>query len=214
MPTQLRFRPRLEAFEDRLTPSAVLPPQSRAFGTTLQELGVTYAQQAIEEELGGGSDLPDKLGRVQFLPPNFGGTVEVDITLRPGTPFFFTPFFVFGERYDSGPDDRVQDIVDFGLFENAQIRTELNGRVVLEGSGTDLAAFGFGPTFFSEPIVYTDPQPRGDRNAVSALFVQGIGALFTPLPVGQHTLVNTLQTEFFGDFSTTYHITVVPPGRR
>ncbi|MBA4065925.1 MAG: hypothetical protein C0501_19845 [Isosphaera sp.] len=214
MQSQLRCRPRLEAIEDRLTPSAVLPPQSSAFGTTIQELGPVYTQRAIEDELGGGTDLPDKLRRVQFLPANFGTTVEFDITLRPGTPFFFTPFFVFGERYDSGPDDRVQDIVDFGLFETAQIRTVLDGRVVLEGSGTDLAAFGFGPTFFSEPIVYTDPQPRGDRNAVAALFVQGIGAVFHPLSVGQHTLVNTVQSEFFGDFTTTYHITVTPPGRR
>ena len=60
-------------------------------------------------------------------------------------------------------------------------------------------------------IFYEDPQPRGpDLNAVAALFVQGIGALFHPLPVGQHTLVYTVHTADFGDYQFTYHITVSP----
>jgi hypothetical protein len=87
----------------------------------------------------------------------------------------------------------------------------LDGRVLLDGSGTELERFRFGPTYFDEPIVYAEPQPRGpDVNATAALFVRGIGAVYHPLPVGQHTLVNVVHSQFFGDFQVTYHITVSP----
>jgi hypothetical protein len=214
MQSQLRYHPQLEMLEDRLTPSHLLPPQSHAFGTTLEQLGVRYAQRAIESGLGGGTDLSDRLGRVQFLPTSLTEQVAVfDVTLRPGTPFFATPFFIFGERYDDPnvPDDTPQDVIALGLFETADIRVVLDGQVVLEGTGTELAPYMFGPTYFDEPIVYAEPQPRGPNlNATAALFVQGIGTLFHPLSVGQHTLVNTVHSDFFGDFQFTYHITVSP----
>jgi hypothetical protein len=214
MQRPFRHRPRLETLEDRLNLSALLPPNSHAYGTTLQELGVHYSQWAIESGLAGGTDLSDQLGRVQFLPTDVTQpTAEFNVTLRPGTPFFATPFFVFGERYDDPNvrDDAPEDIKDLMIFETAQIQTVLDGKVVLEGTGTDLAKRMFGPTVFSEPIAYEDPQPRGpDLNAVAALFVQGVGTLFEPLPVGQHTLVNTVDSAFFGDLQFTYHITVSP----
>jgi hypothetical protein len=42
------------------------------------------------------------------------------------------------------------------------------------------------------------------------LWVAGIGAVYHPLPVGEHTLVYTVQSAFFGDFQFTYRITVAP----
>ncbi len=38
----------------------------------------------------------------------------------------------------------------------------------------------------------------------------GIGSVYRPLPVGQHTLVSTVDSAFFGFMQFTYHITVTP----
>ena len=55
------------------------------------------------------------------------------------------------------------------------------------------------------------PSPRGPGlNAIAATFVFGTGAVFRPLPVGEHTLVIDVQNPFLGDYHTTYHITVSP----
>jgi hypothetical protein len=216
MQRQFRYRPQLEVLEDRLAPAPLMPPQSHAFGKSLEEWGVLYSRWAIDPELvGGETGLSDTVGRVRFLPTVLDdtGSFEFSVKLRPGTPFVVLPFFVYGERYDDPavPDDTPQDVIDLRIFETADIQTVLDGRVVLEGTGTELARFMFGPVFFDEPLVYAEPQPRGpDLNATAALFVQGIATVFHPLPVGQHTLVTTVQSEFFGDFQFTYHIKVSP----
>jgi hypothetical protein len=194
--------------------SPLVPPQSHAFGRPFKDWNVLWSQWAIEEGLGGGSGLGDTVGRVRFFPTVFTpSTVEFDITLSAGTPFVAPSFFVFGETYDDPnvPDDTPQDIVNLGIFENATVRVELDGRVLLEGKASDLRREMFGPVYFDEPIVYTQPQPRGENlNATAALFVQGVGTLYRPLPVGEHTLVSTVHSQFFGDFQYTYHITVSP----
>lgn len=223
MQCQLRSRPRLEVLEDRLTPSPAAPPpavplaapESQPYGRSTEEWGVLYSQWSIEDGLGGGSELRDTVGIVRLLPYDFvNPTVEIPVSLAEGTPFVALPFFVFGERYDdpSVPDDSPQDVIDLGIFATADIRVVLNGAVLLEGTGTELLErYGFGPYFFEEPIVYVVPEPRGpDLNAVAAVFVQGIATVFNPLPVGEHTLVTTVQSEFFGDFQITYQITVSP----
>jgi hypothetical protein len=128
------------------------------------------------------------------------------------------PFFVYGERYDDPAvhDDTPQLVTDLGVFEDVKIRVVLDGRTLLDGTGTELDDFKFGPVYFDEPIVYAGPQFRfldenGKAvNAVAALFVEGIGTVFHPLPVGEHTLVNIVHSSFFGDFEFTYHITVSP----
>ena len=38
----------------------------------------------------------------------------------------------------------------------------------------------------------------------------GVGAVYHPLPVGRHTLVQTIHSPILGDLQTTYHITVSP----
>jgi hypothetical protein len=38
----------------------------------------------------------------------------------------------------------------------------------------------------------------------------GFGAVYRPLPVGQHTLVYTVQSTLFGNFEFTYNIRVSP----
>jgi hypothetical protein len=196
--------------------SPLTQPQSRAFGKSFEEWNVLQTQFALATGLGGATNLSNTVGRVRLLPGEFSDPAPVfQIRVAPGTPFVASPFFVYGERYDDPnvPDDDPIALAPLleEIFETATIQIVLDGRVLLEGSGTELQRFQFGPVYFDEPIMYAQPQPRGDNlNAVAALWVTGIGAVYEPLPVGEHTLVYTVQSDFFGDFQFTYHITVSP----
>jgi hypothetical protein len=196
--------------------SPLLPPQSHAFGKSFEEWNVLQMQWAIAAGLGRNTNLSDTVRGVRLLPGEFVLQTPVfDITLSPGTPFVASPFFVYGERYDDPnvPDDDPTALASLlaQIFATAQVQIVLDGRVRLEGSGADLKRFIVGPAFLVEPIVYAQPQPRGENlNSVAALWVMGFGAVYHPLPVGRHTLVNTVQTEVFGNFQFTYHITVSP----
>src|SRR5262245_40192281 len=236
---RLVFRPRLEELEGKLPPSSLhgaladlgqpnannahragqlpsplLPTQSHAFGRSFEEWNVLYSRWAIEDNLGVGSTLNQTTKHVAFLPTvTTPGVKEFNVTLAPGTPFVAPTFFVFAERYDDPNvrDDIPQDIVDFRLFETATVKLQLDGRTLLDGKASDLVNQMYGPTYFDQPIVYAQPQPRGENlNATAALFIQGVGTLNHPLPVGEHTLVSTVHSDFFGDFLYTYHITVSP----
>jgi hypothetical protein len=193
--------------------SPLMPPQSHAFGKSFEEWNVLYSQWVIESRFGGGTDLSDTVGHVRFLPVEIGsGSFEFDVTLRPGTPFVASPFTLFGETYkdQSVPDDDPADpIVDF-FFETTKIQVVLNGRELMAGTGTALERFRYGPVYFDEPIGYDPPQPRGENNATAAILTLGIGAVYRPLPVGQHTLVYTVNSLVFGNHVFTYHITVSP----
>jgi hypothetical protein len=197
-------------------PSPLVPPQSHAFGKSFEAWNVLQTQRALEVGLGGGTTRSDTVGRVRLLPVDFTNPrPEFDITLPPGTPFVAAPLFLFGERYDDPtmPDDDPAELASAleEIFATTHIRTEPDGQVLLDGTGTELAGFRFGPVFFDAPIVYADPQPRGEElNAVAALWVTGIGSVYHPLPVGEHTLVYTVHGEFVGDTQFTYHLTVAP----
>jgi hypothetical protein len=196
--------------------SPLMPPQSQAFGKSLEEWNVLWTQRSLEENLGGGTDIPNTVGRVRLLPGDVGNPSPVfDVTLPPGTPFVATPFFVYGERYDDPnvPDDDPIALASVlqQIFADIQVQIVLDGRVLLEGTGAALQGFQFGPVYFDQPIIYAEPQPRGGGlNSIAALWVMGIGAVYHPLPVGQHTLVYTVHSSFFGDFLYTYNITVSP----
>jgi hypothetical protein len=91
------------------------------------------------------------------------------------------------------------------------IKSQLDGKVLLEGLASDLEPYSFGPVVLDEPIYYAEPQPRGPGlNAIAAIFVVGTGSVYNPLPVGKHTLVIDVQNPFLGNFHTTYNITVSP----
>ncbi len=203
--------------------SPLMPPQSHAFGKSFEEWNVLYSQWVIESWFGEGTDLSDTVGHVRFLPvpaPAETGRgsceceFEFDVTLRPGTPFVASPFFVWGGTYDdsSVPDDNPADPVLEEIFKTTQIKVVLDGRVLMAGTGKELERFRYGPVYFDEPIVFADPVPvGGDLKATSALFVVGIGAVYRPLPVGQHTLVYTVHSPFFErHYQFTHNITVSP----
>ena len=213
-PLVVVFAPVLSQAQSGLSP--LVPPQSHAFGKSFQEWNVLQTQWAIATGLGGQTNLNDTVGRVRFLPGSFFDPTPVfEIRLSPGTPFVASPFLVFGERYDdpSVPDDDPTELAAFleEILSTAEVQIVLNGQVLLEDSGAQLKQFWYGPTYFEEPIIYAEPQPRGPNlNSVAALWVTGIGAVYHPLPVGQHTLVHNVQSSVFGNFVFTYKITVVP----
>jgi hypothetical protein len=192
--------------------SALLPPNANFHGRSMAEWNVLASEFAITTGLTGG-EFPDTVGRVRFLP--YYGATEFSIELDPGTAIAFPAFFIFGELYDDGTQDIATDeIVEF-FFGTASIETRLNGRVMLQGLGSELREYQFGPVNFDQPIWYAEPRPVDtDLNAVAAMVVFGIGSVYRPLPVGEHTLEITVDSEVFGLIERTYHITVTPPGRR
>jgi hypothetical protein len=195
----------------------LVQPQSSFRGLSFDEWNVLWSERTIELNLAGASQVPETLKKVRFLPSVVTpGSFEFDVTIPPGTGFVTSPFFVYGERYDNPavPDDTPQLIIDLQLFETAGIKVSLDGQVLLDGTGADLDRWHFGPTYFDPPIAYAEPQFRFNDengnpvNAVDALFVEGIGTVYHPLPPGQHTLIQDLSSPFFGDFHYVYHINV------
>jgi hypothetical protein len=192
-------------------PSALLPPNANLQGKSYAEWNVLASEFAITTGLTEG-EFPDTIGRVRFLP--YYGATEFSIELDPGTAIAFPAFFVFGELYDDGSQDDPNDPFIDVLLETATVETRLNGRVLLQGAASELGAYAFGPVNFDEPIWYAEPEPRTpDLNAVAAQIVFGVGSVYRPLPVGEHTLEITVDSEFFGLIERTYHISVTPPGR-
>jgi len=206
-------------FPQPSAPSPLVAPQSHAFGKSFEEWSVLQAEYAIAAGLGAGPAPSDTVGRVRLFPTEFFVTPrELHLTLSPGTPFVASPVFVFGERYEDpnvSDDDPIElaDLLEV-VFATVKIQTVLDGQVLLDDTGTELAPFRFGPVFFDEPVVYAVPQPRGPGlNAIAALWGIGIGSVYRPLPVGEHTLVydvRDLITSINPTFTLTYHITVSP----
>ena len=192
--------------------SPLLPPQAKFRGMSFEQWNVLQSEWAIEAVLGDPTGLSDTVKGVRFLPGTFGsGEFEVDVTLPPGTPFVSPSYFVFGELYDDLSEDDPEDPILNFILETSDVETRLNGEIVIEGSADELDDHFFGPTYFDEPVFYSEPQPRGaELNAIAARFVVGIGGVYHPLPVGEHTLVHSVQTVFFGDSQITYNITVSP----
>jgi hypothetical protein len=188
--------------------SALLPPDANFRGKSFTEWNTLAMECEIATGLGG-QDLPDSVHNVRFLPGNFAGD-EFDIRLKPGTAIALPVWPVYGELYDDGTQDDPDADYSY-LYEATTIDARLDGQVVFQGLVSDYEPYSFGPVVLDEPIPYAEPQPRGPGlNAIAATFVFGTGAVFHPLPVGEHTLVIDVQNPFLGDYHTTYHITVSP----
>jgi len=189
-----------------------LPGQAKFRGKSLVEWSVLASEWQVASGLGDASNLSDTVQGVRFLPPTIGGgEFEFNVTLEAGTALELSSFFVFGEQYDNGTEDDPADPIIPLIFETTSVETILDGRVVLEGITSDFEDLFFGPVPFDEPIAYSVPQPRGPGlNAVAATFVAGVGNVYPPLPVGKHTLENTIDSLFFGPTHVIYNITVVP----
>ena len=178
-------------------------------GQSLDEWTSDWGEWAIATGLAG-QTLPDTVNDVRYLPPNFGSSFVADVTITQGTAVVFSPYFVFGEKYDDGTEDLPGDIDGYMLFENATFQTTYDGNVVLEGLASAFPARKSSIRVYSPPLTYLTPQDRGSHDAIAAIFGQGLGAMFE-VPHGEHEITNVYSSTFFGGpFSTTYNITVVP----
>jgi hypothetical protein len=189
-----------------------LVPPGDFHGKSLSEWTLDWGEWATRTGLSGQS-LPDFVDNLHYLPPNFGADFTASLTIPQGAAVLFSPYFLFGEKYDDGSEDLPSAIADFMLFEAAAFRTAFDGSTVLEGKASDFPDRKSGIRTFSPPIPYLVPEDRGGINAIAAIFEQGLGAIFE-VPLGQHTITNVFESEFFGGpFTQTYNITVVPePG--
>jgi hypothetical protein len=195
----------------------LVSPRASFRGLSFENWNLLWTRRIIDLNFVGTTKVPETLNKVRFLPSVVSpGTYEFEVTIPPGTGFVTAPFFIYGERYDDPavPDDTPQLIEDLQLFETANIQVILDNRVLLDGTGADLERWHFGPTYFKSPIVYAEPQFRFNNengepvNAVEALFVEGIGTVYHPLPRGRHTLIQHVSSPFFGEFHYVYHINV------
>jgi hypothetical protein len=196
-----------------ITPSSLaqlVQPNSHAYGKSFEEWNVLFAQRAIEEGLGEGSEIDETVGRVRLLPGSlYTGPFEFDVTLPPGTPFVAPAVWLFGETYDNGTEDDPFDPFIVDVFENFEVLLVFDGEVLMDDTVAELERFQFGPVYFDEPLVYSEPLPRGPGvNATSAIWTEGLGSVFHPLPPGEHTLVQVFDSEFFGHVEYRYNITV------
>ncbi|MEM7313964.1 MAG: hypothetical protein AAF497_12510 [Planctomycetota bacterium] len=188
---------------------AELLPVGDHNGQSFEQWQQDYIQWGIATTLGGQSQ-PDTVNGGRYLPTNdASGNAVWDVTIDEGTLLIGSPFFLFGERYDSGPDDDATDPFVDTIFADAMITMTVNGDVVLEGAASDFPDRRVPFFDFPEPIVYTEPQPRGDRNSIAALFASSVGTVFD-LPVGEHVILSELDSTFFGSSSITYNVSVVP----
>jgi hypothetical protein len=194
--------------------TAQLVPPGDFQGKSHDEWGFDWSQWGIKTGLGGQS-LPDTVDGVRYLPPNFGNNVVADLTIQQGTPLVFSPFYVFGEKYDNGTDDDPvlsEPVID-QIFQTTTFQTKFDGSVVLEGFASDFPVRTYDITLFPAPITYTTPRPVGGGvNAIAAFWSTGLTEIFDNLPLGQHTIVNVFTSPFFSPdpVSSTYNITVVP----
>jgi hypothetical protein len=190
---------------------AQLLPPGVYNGKSLEQWTLDWGEWAIKTDPGG-QMLPDAVDGVRYGPPAPTGVSEfvADWTIQRGTALAFSPFIAYGERYEDGSEDPVSAINEFMLFETATIQVTLNGNVVLEGHASHFPDRKTGVRVFPEPIAYAEPEDRGGINAVASIFEQGIGVMFD-LPLGEHTITNVLESEFFGGpFTAIYNVTVVP----
>jgi len=190
-----------------------LPPQAKFRRNTVTQWSLLHNEWAIGVGLGGGSSIPDTVKGMRFLPPGFGpGDFEFDLTVPPGTGLVSSPFFAFGELYEDGTydDPEVLAPVIELIFQERFIAVWLDGELVQAGTPAELSGFTYGPTFFDEPIFYTEPQDRGPDfpPAIAALWTVGVGGVYHPLPPGEHTLMVMSDGPVFGPNSFVYHITV------
>jgi hypothetical protein len=208
-------------------PAPANPALSKAYGKSLTEwmmLHSAWYNQGQDPILG-------TIGHVKLLPlpqqlptpippdlPPVGSfsTGNLNITLKPGTPFVLPVISLSGESYvnDVLPPD---DLLPYkSSLLTADIKVTLDGKTILQ-SPADNQKFFYGPAYFPEPIAYNPPQFRftdpvlGDVYAAAISSSMGIGFVHPPLNVGKHTLkLHAVNLDLGFGFANTWNITVKP----
>lgn len=177
-------------------PVSANPPQSKAYGHTLSEWMGMYLLWYL------GIEESDHVGKVQFLPLPVGvpvdgsGTAadpatlvgELDITLKPGTPFVLPVVFWYAEVYMDGT---VDPFMPDAVFTESNVLVTIDGKVIINSERDDLSSFYVPPTAYDPVMYYDAPTPYG---SVGVIGYQGLAFVHVPLSVGKHTIV--LHSEF------------------
>ena len=133
---------------------------------------------------------------------------ELEITLRPGTPFVLPLFATYGETYNNGtPDDDPALYAD--RLETISMHLTIDGRMVV--SDANKAAFYVPATDFDPPVAYPEST---DYGSVAAIWFLGVGIVSPPLSVGQHVIrldgTDIVPGVYSVIFQNTWHVTVTP----
>jgi len=189
------------------------PGQSKAYGKSLTEWTTLY----LEWYLGGYQ--PDHVGKVQFLPLPNGeqesgtGTPmdpavyvgELNVTLKPGTPFVLPVAVWYGAKYEDGS---VDPVLPDAVFTQSDVLVTVDGKTTIDSDRDDLTKYYVPVTEFDPMIPFPAPP------VVGVVFFQGLGFVPPPLSVGTHTI--TLSSEIIIDpsiglsvrYENTWYITV------
>ena len=172
----------------------IAPPQSHAYGKTLTEWMSIY----LRWSLSGADPAHSTVGHVKMLPIPPGEYVdgdgtpdspalyrgELEITLRPGTPFVLPLGTWTVERYEGYPgvpDDPA--IANRVFLAGVSPSLNIDGREVV--SHRNKAAFYVPLTAFDPIVVYPEESSYG---SVAAVAFQGYGIVSPPLSVGTHVM--------------------------
>jgi hypothetical protein len=192
----------------------IAPPQSHAFGATLTEWMSTHLRWGFS----GADPAQSMVGHVTMLPVPPGTYVsgdgtpdsptlyrgELEITLRPGTPFVLPLGTWTVERYVGYPgipdDPAIPDVV---FLAGVSPSLSIDGRMVV--SDSNKAAFYVPLTLFDPIVVYPEVSSYG---SVAAVAFQGYGIVSPPLSVGTH-VIHLYEPYIIDSASFPYQIGVI-----
>lgn len=213
----------------------ILPPQSHAYGKTLTQWLNAYWRWYYTTT---NNTQPFKAGPVTFMPLPSGALIsgegtpedpalyrgQIEVTLKPGTPFVLPAFSFTYECYDdtcTNKDAKIPDAEVLSLPIITDHHLTLDGQPILEDFWDYYISTELNP-----PAYYPQPTSYG---ATGAWYVQGIGFVAAPLSPGKHTLT-LLETYIFPEgiipnpnggwfswgyiYDNTWIINVVPPGKQ
>jgi hypothetical protein len=178
----------------------VAPPNSRAFGKSLNDWMGTYLDQFVSPTGAVGEKNVKFLPIVCDSPP-----CTFDMSIRPGTALAL-PLATWIGCLGVDP---VLPVEWWGDPNHIFTATTLDGTPIAQPN----AAYLVGPSLLSVPVGFAGCQApaEGEYNA----FYQVIGVVIKPLPPGEHNM--DLRTDFV-DFGVTFYnawnIRVVPAGKR
>ena len=171
----------------------VLPPNASAYGRTLSQwLGDYWRWFYTSPD----TSQPHADGPVVFMPLPAGEYVsggwtpedpvylkgQIEVTLRPGTPFVLPAVCVGGERYLDWPDradDPLLPKETFMGFLSDEVMT-LDGEPILRDF-SDYYVSGF----YNPMVEYPHPASNG---AVGLVYYQTVGFVAAPLAPGRHVI--------------------------
>jgi hypothetical protein len=193
-----------------------LPGNSKAYGKTLAQWQETfwrwaYGQISLPQDQNGNAVADGVVMMGLPSTPADGTPGSIDITLSAGQPFVLPLWNVLGTSYDNGTP--VDPAIPLSVFQTMELTFKVDGVTVI-GSDNLLdyySQFQFVPTI---------PLPGDFSPYLAVVWLQGVAAVHTPLPVGDHTLtLDAKNTQLVYDaqgfsytyeFHNTWHVSVTP----